>query len=195
VTTGFPSAVDWIGATKKGKYMEKTEASKVRKEILAAFDTVSMKDAFWKHDYTELLKRLVWAVVDGVMGRHGLKVTEIRLVGTGDVHYQPGVSVKGISALLFMSDCSSVSLYIRTANRGGYKKVVSVGYLWDVQLNHASTGRGVCTAYSFVGDCYGKDAKEAALTAMAYYDGAAPVKTAVVSDFLAMKSLTVRVSG
>lgn len=152
-----------------------------------------MESAFWKHDDTELLKRLVWAVVDGVASRHGLMVTWISLVPLEGIKYYPFVSVKGISARVIMSDGSMVPLYIRTTNRGGYKRVVSVGYLWDVTLNHVSTERGVVKAYSFVGDCYGIDEKEAARTAMAYYDGKDAVKTAMVHDSLMMVDVRVRV--
>ena len=171
------------------------EKKTIRKEILESFGAIGMGSAFWKDDYTELLKRLVWSVVDGAVSRHGLRVTEISLVPLGGIKYRPGESVKGMSARLVISDGSMVPLYIRTVNRGGYKKVASVGYLWDVQLNHVCTERGVSKSYTFLSDCYGVDAKEAARTAMAYYDGKDSVRTAMVRDSLLMGDVRVRVGG
>lgn len=152
---------------------------KLRKEILDAFNDndFGLAEITWKNDYADLLKRAVGALAEKVLVKHGLTLSGVELRDMKGVNYYPSIEANGILAKVVTSDDSLFKVFIRTAKCGQFTKVVSVGYLWDVQLLHDRT-------YAAAYNSYGVDPKDAAKSARVNYCGPAVIKSARVYDVM-----------
>ena len=86
---------------------------KLRKEILDAFNDkeYGLAEVTWKTDHAMLLQRLVAAMCEKVLVKHGLKLTGVSLVSKKDIRHYRDINADGILATEDVTGYTKVPLF------------------------------------------------------------------------------------